>query len=190
MRPLAILVIAGIVSSFSTGFMAAISVTLIGYLATGPIKGVFPILPTINLLLQPLASLVILCGKIMRDYELVVLLPVNDHAETVLSAVQKTVEQNDGKLVKTDKWGEKTLAYPIKKQSQALYFLLNILATPENTQGIDRTLRVNESLLRYLLVRKEDVGKVEESSGKVEENPPSPPTGGLARQRGVKTKKK
>lgn len=95
----------------------------------------------------------------MRDYELVVLLPVGNE-ETVLSQVEKTLEQNKGKVGKTQKWGTKALSYPIAKQREASYFLLNVSIDPQGAVAAERTLRVNESIMRYLFVRheKKDAG--------------------------------
>lgn len=102
----------------------------------------------------------------MRDYELVVLLPVGNE-ETILSQVEKTIEQNKGKVVKTEKWGTKELSYPIAKLEQASFFLLNISVAPEGAVLLERTLRVNESVIRYLFVRKEkkDAGHKGSSKG-------------------------
>lgn len=96
----------------------------------------------------------------MRDYELVVLLPVDGKEEGTLSTVAKTVEQNKGKVAKVDKWGVRPLAYPVGKQKEAHYFRLFVSFEPDGVGEAERTLRVNEDILRYLLVKKEGGGKV------------------------------
>lgn len=58
------------------------------------------------------------------------------------------------KSKKEDLWGEKELAYPIKKQTKGFYVHLEIEAQPQASKDIDKTLKVEEDIIRYLLVRK------------------------------------
>lgn len=95
----------------------------------------------------------------MRDYELVVLIPATDNAESTLEQVKKTVEQNNGKVVKVNNWGRKPLAYPIAKQIEAGFFNVDVALPAESVSGLNLMLRVNENLLRHLLLRKESNGK-------------------------------
>jgi len=57
-------------------------------------------------------------------------------------------------VVKEDLWGVRDLVYPIKKQSKGFYAHFEILADPKNAKGLDKTLKVEEDILRYLLVRR------------------------------------
>ena len=59
----------------------------------------------------------------------------------------------DGKIDKEDLWGSKDLAYPIKKQTKGYVAHFEITADPKNAKTIDKTLKVEEDILRYLLVR-------------------------------------
>lgn len=114
----------------------------------------------------------------MRDYELVVLLPPDGKQDSVLETVKKTVLQHRGTVGRVDEWGKKALRYPIEKQREALYFLLNIRLPPEGVSPLERTLRINENTLRHLLVRREGrkPTKVKTPEKKI--------------KKGVKTKKK
>lgn len=49
-------------------------------------------------------------------------------------------------------WGRRTLAYPIKKRTQGYYVVANFDTDPKLLPEFERTLRLDEGLLRYLLV--------------------------------------
>ena len=93
-----------------------------------------------------------------RDYELVLMLAAGNTGE--VEKVEKAVKAHEGKVVKTTGWGEKELAYPIKKLAKASYFLIDISLPGEAAALLSRSLTLNEGLLRYLLVRKEMGSKV------------------------------
>lgn len=59
-----------------------------------------------------------------------------------------------GKVEKEDMWGVRDLAYPIKRQTKGYYGHFEISADPKNVKGIDKSLKVEEDVLRYLLVRR------------------------------------
>jgi small subunit ribosomal protein S6 len=57
-----------------------------------------------------------------------------------------------GSVGKTEYCGLRTLAYPIKKSGKGHYVLMNITATPKAVQEMERQMRLNEDLLRFLTV--------------------------------------
>lgn len=54
--------------------------------------------------------------------------------------------------VEVDHWGKRTLAYPIKKQPVGYYVLARFDASPEQLTELQRILRLDESVLRFLVV--------------------------------------
>lgn len=60
-----------------------------------------------------------------------------------------------GKINKEDKWGMRGLAYPIKHQDRAFYAHYEFSVDPEEISPIDKSLRLNEDVIRYLLIRKD-----------------------------------
>lgn len=95
----------------------------------------------------------------MQEYELVVV--TQSKGNDILGQVKKLVENAKGKVDKVMEWGEKPLAYPIKKQTSASFFLLNLSSSPANISRLDGQLRINENILRHLLIRKESKLKSE-----------------------------
>ena len=73
---------------------------------------------------------------------------------TLLDSISKKLTASEGKIEKEDLWGLKALAYPIKRQTKGYYAHYEILADPKDAKGIDKTLKTEEDVLRYLLVRR------------------------------------
>lgn len=93
----------------------------------------------------------------MRDYELVLVLDTKitgAKQKTLIDKVKKVVENGKGKVNSVDEWGKKELAYPIKKQTEAIYFLLQLELPPEALKKLEDSLRIEENVLRHLLVSK------------------------------------
>ncbi len=93
----------------------------------------------------------------MNNYYLtLVLKPDMDEKErkTLLDSMTKKLTGEDGKVSKEDLWGNKDLAYPIKRQTKGYVAHFEITADPKNAKTIDKLLKVEEDILRYLLVRR------------------------------------
>ena len=58
-----------------------------------------------------------------------------------------------GEIAKTEYWGLRSLAYRIKKNRKGHYYFMNIDAPPEAIDAMERTMRINEDVIRYLTVR-------------------------------------
>lgn len=92
----------------------------------------------------------------MRTYELVLVIKSGiseADRKKLLETVQKSLGEAKTEVVE---WGKKTLSYPIKKETEGLYFLLNIDYPDESTIPADfeKKLFANENILRHLFVRK------------------------------------
>lgn len=87
----------------------------------------------------------------MDKYEITYL--VTDEAILDNDPVTKAVEKVGGTIVTVKKWGQKTLAYPIKKQATAFY--TTVVAELESSMlaELEKTLRMDQKLLRSLIVK-------------------------------------
>ena len=98
----------------------------------------------------------------MREYELVLVfgadLPEKDQ-KTFIDNYKKEIVKLKGKVEKIDAWGKKEFAYPIKKQTLGYYFVLSMDLPEDVPAKLDSKLRLDEILLRYLLVRREEAKK-------------------------------
>jgi len=73
--------------------------------------------------------------------------------DALAEAATKIVEDNKGKVVKTETWGLRTLAYKIQKNRKAHYVMLDIDAPGSVVEELERQTRINEDVLRFLTIR-------------------------------------
>lgn len=90
----------------------------------------------------------------MRKYELVCIIQP-DLDETafngIVERVKGWVSDAGGTVDKVDVWGKRRLAFPIRKQRDGQYVLLNITLTPKATAELERNLRFLEPVMRHML---------------------------------------
>ncbi len=94
----------------------------------------------------------------MRNYEAVVIISSDLSPEStkgVISQVQETVSKNGGRVDGLQDWGKKRLAYKINKKQDGNYVLFNFQMDSKNAKKFEQSLRLNDQLLRYLLVNKD-----------------------------------
>jgi small subunit ribosomal protein S6 len=65
--------------------------------------------------------------------------------------------ENGGAVKKKEYWGLKSLAFRIKKNRKGHYVLLNIDAPPAAVHEMERQMRINEDILRFLTVRVDEL---------------------------------
>jgi len=63
------------------------------------------------------------------------------------------LEENGGKVAKSEYWGVKSLSYRINKNRKAHYTLLNIDAPAAAVAEMERQMRINEDVLRFMTIR-------------------------------------
>lgn len=92
----------------------------------------------------------------MRHYELMVILDPEVDERTVAPSLDKflsVVTTGGGSVDKVDIWGKRRLAYEITKRTEGIYAVVDMTASPELAQELDRQLGLNESVLRTKLIR-------------------------------------
>jgi small subunit ribosomal protein S6 len=67
--------------------------------------------------------------------------------------VEKIFADNGGKIVNTDNWGKRKLAYPIKKNDYAVYVFYTLELPAENVQKVESTLNITDEVIRFLITR-------------------------------------
>jgi len=75
--------------------------------------------------------------------------------ETLAAGFADIVRAQGGQVTKTEQWGLRSLAYRIKKNRKGHYVLFNLDAPPDAINELERTMRLNEDVLRFLTVRVE-----------------------------------
>lgn len=77
----------------------------------------------------------------------------DESRNALLDSMKKRVLGEDGKVKKEDLWGVRDLSYPIKRNSKGFFAHFEIDTDPAMVKGLDKKLKVEEDILRYLLVR-------------------------------------
>ena len=107
-----------------------------------------------------------------RTYEVMYIVnpeTASDRIEKLNDAVGKLIEKEGGSVVKVDNIGLKDLAYPIEKKRQGHYVLFEIEGTGQEIAELERRMRVNDMIMRYITVRvDEDRKKAEAIKAKKE----------------------
>src|SRR5688572_15399085 len=65
----------------------------------------------------------------------------------------KILTDNGGKVVKTETWGLKSLAYKIAKNRKAHYVMLDVDAPPPAIAELERQTNINEDVIRFMTIR-------------------------------------
>jgi len=92
----------------------------------------------------------------VRTYEVVFLTAptlTSEELEGFTAQMQAVVEGKDGKVVKVDTWGKKSLAYNIGKHREGHYVVLTLEADGAAIAELERRFRVTDHVMRFLSVR-------------------------------------
>lgn len=73
--------------------------------------------------------------------------------ESLTEKFVTTIKEHKGKVERQEFCGLRTLAYPVRKNRKGHYVLLDVAAEPAVMKEIERQMRLNEDVLRYLTVR-------------------------------------
>jgi small subunit ribosomal protein S6 len=73
--------------------------------------------------------------------------------DQLVEAFTGVVETGGGKVVETESWGLRNLAYRIKKNRKGHYVMMNIDAPSDVINELERQQRIHEDVLRYLTLR-------------------------------------
>lgn len=74
----------------------------------------------------------------------------------VMKRIETTIAEGAGKVDNVDEWGKRKLAYEINGLTDGDYTLVNFHADPQNVAELDRVLRINDAVVRHMIVKRED----------------------------------
>ncbi len=77
--------------------------------------------------------------------------------EAMVATYKGVIESNGGKVEKIENWGLKSLAYRIKKNRKAHFTLFNLDTPPAAVAEMERQMRINEDILRFMTIRVEEL---------------------------------
>ena len=95
----------------------------------------------------------------MKAYELLFFVAptISDEDRVaVMKRIETTIAEGAGKVDNVDEGGKRKLAYEINGLTDGDYTLVNFHADPQNVAELDRVLRINDAVVRHMIVKRED----------------------------------
>lgn len=95
----------------------------------------------------------------MRAYEVMYIIKPELGEEQNTAVIEKLkglVENNGGEVTKLDKWGNRKLAYEIKRSREGFYVLMEFNGEPDTAAELDRIIRITDEVLKHMIVLKEE----------------------------------
>ena len=76
-----------------------------------------------------------------------------EQIKSVVERISKLIKENGGEILEIDEWGSRRLAYPINKKRNGYYVNLYMKAPGEFIVKLERTLEIDDDILRYMTLR-------------------------------------
>ena len=91
----------------------------------------------------------------MNKYEIMFILKSNEEEaiKTQVSELKAIITDMKGEIVSEKEMGNRKLAYPINKELNGYYYVMNVNANNEIVAEFDRKARINENVIRHLVIR-------------------------------------
>jgi len=93
-----------------------------------------------------------------------------EQRQDIINRVKDIVESKEGGILKVDEWGLRKLAYPIEKKTHGYYVLIEFFGLAELPKELENFFRIDERVIRFIIVKLEDRVNPEELRGSQEEN--------------------
>jgi len=98
--------------------------------------------------------------------------------KSILQHIHGILKNNGARIVQTEKWGERKLAYQIGQHKRALYILIHFNASGESIPHMRRAFTLSDTVLRHLILAddlvEEPTGDVFDEEGNFVPRPPPP----------------
>ena len=91
-----------------------------------------------------------------RTYEVVFIIDPDSSEEEVMrlsEGVQKVITGQGGSIAKTEMMGKRQLAYEINHKRDGIYVLMEVDGSGSEIAELERRMRVNDQILRYMTIR-------------------------------------
>jgi ribosomal protein S6 len=92
----------------------------------------------------------------MRNYEIMFILSTqltDEEKQAKVKFVEETLAKSEAAEIKTEVWGERKLAYPIKKKENGYYVLTTFQIDGIKLAEVEARLNIEESILKYMIVK-------------------------------------
>lgn len=96
--------------------------------------------------------------KMLNSYETIFIVDATLEEEAVNNVKEKftSLIAANGTVDNVDEWGKRRLAYEINDKTEGYYYLVDFTADAEFPKELDRQFRINENILRTIIIRKDE----------------------------------
>lgn len=94
----------------------------------------------------------------MNKYESIIIInpSVDEAGIKALEEKFTGIINENGKVESVENMGKRKLVYEMKKQKEGTYMLFNFDAKPDSITELERNYRISDSILKFIVVRKEE----------------------------------
>ena len=92
----------------------------------------------------------------MNKYETIFIINISAGEEKIKELIDKFsgLISSNGTVESVDEWGQKHLSYPINKQNEGYYVLINFDAKPDLIAELERVYKITDEIIKFITVRK------------------------------------
>lgn len=96
--------------------------------------------------------------KMTNSYETIFIIDASLEEEQIAAVKEKftSLIAANGTVANVDDWGKRRLAYEINDKTEGYYVLVDFEADGEFPKELDRQYRINDSILRTIIIRKDE----------------------------------
>lgn len=93
----------------------------------------------------------------MSDYEVLIAFSEKlseEEQQKAIKELENLIDKSKGSITQNESWGKRSLAFPIKKDKNAYFWLLNVSGESKLPKVINDSLRIEDSVLRFIIEKK------------------------------------
>lgn len=83
----------------------------------------------------------------------------SNEIDKIAADLQNIITENGGKIIKTEYWGLRSLAYEIKNNKKGHYYFMGIEAGNKALDIMDRKIKLSESIIRSFLIKVDTISQ-------------------------------
>lgn len=92
-----------------------------------------------------------------NNYETIMIINSTIEEAAIKSTIEKIKDliSANGAVESVEEWGNKKLAYPVKKHSEGYYVLVNFSSNPEFIDELERVYNITDDVLKHIVIKKD-----------------------------------
>lgn len=92
-----------------------------------------------------------------NNYETIIIINSNLDEAATKATVEKftSLIGENGAVESVEEWGKKRLAYPVQKQTEGYYTLINFSSKPEFVDELERIYNITDEVIKYIVIKKD-----------------------------------